>query len=135
MPSRFHSINEGDSSKPSVIDRGVPPSAETMAMRELWWKEGLPIDEPKAISLPSGDQRGPKSPPGCETIFLTASSARLRTKMSAVKTLMRSGLIVAPKAMRVESGDQLKSPTLKSLPLVRCLPLAGDSKASATSMV
>ncbi len=33
----------------------------------------------KTICVPSGDQCGPLSGPGCETIFVDASSARLST--------------------------------------------------------
>jgi len=48
---------------------------------------------------------------------------------------MRSGLTVALNAIRVPSGDQSKEPTLKSLPLVRCTPAAGDAWASSTVTV
>jgi hypothetical protein len=45
----------------------------------VWKKTVLPIADEKTIHLPSGDHAGPLSGPGCETIFLTVSSARFRT--------------------------------------------------------
>jgi hypothetical protein len=87
------------------------------------------------MERPSGDQSGEESGPGWETILLTPSSTRSRTKMSDVPPWMRSGLIVALKAILFASGDQAKLPTLKSLPLVRRLPGCGAARASATSTV
>src|SRR5437660_267035 len=56
MPSVFHSINPGFSSKLSVIDLGEPPSTLTTASRELLAKKSLsPIAEEKTICLPSSD--------------------------------------------------------------------------------
>ncbi len=64
----------------SVIERGVPPDAETTASRELEWKNNLfPIADENTSCFPSGDQRGPLSGPGCDTIFFTSSRARSRT--------------------------------------------------------
>jgi len=55
--------------------------------------------------------------------------------MSALALCTRSGFTVALKAIRVPSGDQAKSPTLKSRPFVRCTPAAGVSRAFSTSIV
>ena len=55
--------------------------------------------------------------------------------MSAVPPWMRSGLIVALKAIFFPSGDQEKEPTVKSFPFVLCRPAWGDFRASATSSV
>ena len=49
----------GFSSKLSVNERGVPPSAGTRASRELLAKDArLPIAVEKTIWRPSGDHRG-----------------------------------------------------------------------------
>ena len=55
--------------------------------------------------------------------------------MSEVTPWIRSGFFVAAKAIRAPSGDQEKAETLRSAPLVRCLPFTGAFNASATSSV
>ena len=48
--------------------------------------------------------------------------------MSEVRPLMRSGLMVALKAIFVPSGDQSNPPTVKSWPLVRRRPGLGRAE-------
>jgi hypothetical protein len=75
-----HPIRFAFSSKASVTERTGPPSADTRAIRLFLAKERVsPMAELNAICFPSGDHSGPVSGPGCETIFLTESSARVRT--------------------------------------------------------
>src|SRR5262249_485650 len=69
---------------------------------------------------------------GCDTILRTESSDRFKTKTSAVAPWIKSGLMVALKAIRELSGDHANESTLKSLFLVRCLPTNADTKPSPT---
>src|SRR5215510_1962261 len=55
--------------------------------------------------------------------------------MSEVALLMKSGLMVALKAIRFPSGAHENEPTLKSFPFVRCAPVTGAFRASAKTNV
>jgi hypothetical protein len=136
MPAGVQSTIDGTSSSESVTDLGGPPSADTIAIRALLAKNrSRPIALENAICALSGDQCGPWSGPGCETIFLMPSSASVRTYTSDVLPLIRSGFFVALKAIRRPSGDHEKPPTLKSLPFVRWRPATGALSASSTTNV
>ena len=62
--------------------------------------------------MPSGDQTGCVSGPGCVTSGRTVPSATVTTEMSAVPEFERSVLMRWSKAIDAPSGDHAKPPTV-----------------------
>ena len=90
----------------------VPPAAGVTAMTEFWKKKnGLAIDDTKAMRVPSGDQRGFESGPFCVISVRRVPLATSTIEMSALPLSAGSLETRWSKAIARPSGDQSKLPT------------------------